>query len=83
MSDVIPLDRTIKSPSDCNCEFTPYDAPDGPEGSWHYLRECQQCKTTWYSLHCPHDGYQNKCPNCNARANQVEEAMTAAHREAR
>ena len=50
-------------PDECNCEFDPYD--DEPEtDSWHYKRSCQACGSTWYSLHCIHDGYQNPCPSC-------------------
>ena len=49
----------------CDCEFTPYKSSD--EESWHYLRYCGFCGHEWYGLHCPHDGYQNPCPNCGRR----------------
>jgi len=49
----------------CECEFDPYDNPeDAVEESWHYKRTCEFCGTTWYGLHCPHDGYQNPCVGC-------------------
>lgn len=65
----IPLDDTMLDPDDCNCEFTPYE--DSSEESWHYLRICNNCKKTWYSLHCPHDGNQSFCPECGTRATQA------------
>ena len=30
----------------------------------HYHRTCQNCGKNWWGLHCPHDGYQNPCPEC-------------------
>ncbi len=51
---------------DCDCEFDKYeDEPD--EEPLHYLRTCIYCGEEWYSLHCPHSGYQNPCPECNTR----------------
>lgn len=35
--------------------------------SWHYRRTCSGCGTVWYSLHCPHDGVQGRCPSCKLR----------------
>lgn len=32
----------------------------------HYHRTCQRCGKNWWGLHCPHDGYQNPCPECKA-----------------
>jgi hypothetical protein len=32
----------------------------------HYHRTCQGCGKNWWGLHCPHDGYQNACPECEA-----------------
>ena len=60
-----PLDLKVNL-NVCDCEFTPYpdDDPDRDEESWHFLRKCQKCGWEWYGLHCPHDGYQNPCPNC-------------------
>lgn len=49
--------------TDCECEFN-FPEPDGEE-SWHFIRTCRLCGTTWGSLHCPHDGAQNPCPNCD------------------
>lgn len=62
------LDETA-DPSVCDCEFTPYeDLEEGEEEEpWHYLRRCAACGNKWYSLHCPHDGYQNCCPECGTR----------------
>ena len=33
----------------------------------HYYRVCTTCGYGWWGLHCPHDGYQNNCGNCNTR----------------
>lgn len=55
----------------CECEFDPYDNSD--EESWHYLRTCEYCDCQWYGLHCPHDGYQNPCPDCGKCPTVVEE----------
>ena len=33
----------------------------------HYKRTCEFCGHVWGGLHCPHDGWQNPCPNCNKR----------------
>ena len=33
----------------------------------HYYRVCNTCGYGWWGLHCPHDGYQNNCGNCNTR----------------
>jgi len=53
----------------CNCEFDPY--PEGDEDfgeeSTHFLRTCLFCGCQWWGLHCPHDGYQNNCPDCGKR----------------
>lgn len=54
----------------CDCEFDPYDPPDPDdphEESWHYQRTCEHCGEIWYGLHCPHDGYQRRCPGCGVR----------------
>lgn len=50
----------------CDCEFDPYEEGDDDYGeeSWHFKRECLHCGSTWYGLHCPHDGHQNPCPDC-------------------
>ena len=52
----------------CACEFDPYELDDGTtdaEDSWHYRRTCGGCGfSDWWSLHCPHDGIQNPCPEC-------------------
>jgi predicted RNA-binding Zn-ribbon protein involved in translation (DUF1610 family) len=51
---------------ECNCEFDPYEDGDDEE-SWHYKRACEECGEVWWSLHCRHDGYQNRCPECGTR----------------
>jgi len=47
---------------ECNCKFNSKE-DDGGE-SWHYVRKCEFCGYSWHGLHCPHDGYQNPCPEC-------------------
>jgi len=37
---------------------------DTVEDYTHYNRTCTGCGHNWWGLHCPHDGYQNPCPNC-------------------
>ena len=55
----VPFDD-LPIPAECACEFTP--DPDEPdEEPWHYLRRCQKCRELRWSLHCPHDGFQNTC----------------------
>lgn len=44
----------------CTCKL------DG-DPSWHYRRTCERCGEIWYGLHCPHDGYQRRCPACGVR----------------
>ena len=61
---------------DCTCEPDPYDPADyGPgeviEESWHYRRVCEFCGTVFWSLHCPHDGAQGRCPECGRRPSLV------------
>ena len=59
----------------CDCEFSLYREGDEDFGeeSWHYLRKCERCGREWYGLHCPHDGYQNPCPDCGIRPVVIEE----------
>jgi len=59
----------------CDCEFTPYPENDEDYGkeSWHFLRTCKFCGNKWWGLHCPHDGYQNPCPECGRRPVPIEE----------
>lgn len=57
----------------CDCEFNPYDDDSGEE-SFHYLRTCEHCGHKWYGLHCPHDRYQNPCPNCGVQPTPIEES---------
>jgi len=59
----------------CDCKFDP-SLDDPGEESWHYRRKCLYCGEEWGGLHCPHDGYQNKCPKCGTRPTPVEEAET-------
>lgn len=68
----IPLDLKAEL-TVCDCQFTPYEDNFIDGESWHYLRKCVHCGEEWYSLHCPHDGFQGYCPNCKERAQQVEE----------
>lgn len=68
-------------PSDevCNCEFSPeFDEPGQP--SVWYKRTCEFCGATWAGLHCPHDGYQNPCPECGKRPTVVPETTNDAQR---
>lgn len=37
----------------------------------HYFRTCWSCGNTWWGLHCPHDGYQNPCPECGEKPEQA------------
>lgn len=71
----MPIDWRDDLTADCRCEFTPYaaesQAEDPDEQPDHYLRACASCGAAWYSLHCPHDGFQGKCPECQARATRV------------
>ena len=32
---------------------------------YHHQRVCLNCGYTWWGLHCPHDGYQNPCKECD------------------
>lgn len=78
----LPQDRT-HAHGECHCPFTPFfwgsdDPPtmiamDLTEDSWHHLRECQACGKWWWGLHCPHDGYQNPCPDCKTVPTPVPE----------
>lgn len=40
--------------------------PINIEDYTHYHRTCQNCGKNWWGLHCPHDGYQNPCPECES-----------------
>jgi hypothetical protein len=42
------------------------------DSNTHYERVCQSCGYVWLGLHCPHDGYQNPCPNCAERPATLE-----------
>ncbi len=61
----------------CDCDFDPYPVGDEDYGeeSWHYARKCEFCGKTWRGLHCPHDGYQNPCPECNQRPVTVTNSL--------
>lgn len=65
--DLAMMERALKAmqEDECNCEFDV--DPDDPEDDWHYRRTCTSCGKQWWSLHCPHDGYQNPCPACKTR----------------
>ena len=43
----------------------------------HYERICLFCGETWLGLHCPHDGYQNPCPNCGKMPETISTFDTA------
>ncbi|MBP9839984.1 MAG: hypothetical protein KBC44_03360 [Candidatus Pacebacteria bacterium] len=43
------------------------------DASTHYERVCTNCGQVWWGLHCPHDGYQNPCPNCDKKPTSVQE----------
>ena len=49
----------------------PLETPSELDDSTHYHRTCMNCGKNWWGLHCPHDGYQNNCPNCNIRPHTV------------
>lgn len=68
----------------CDCTFDPYDPADYEPGeaieeSWHYRRTCPICGAVWWSLHCPHDGYQRPCPN--GHRTQLQEPDAARETE--
>lgn len=42
------------------------------DNTTHYERTCMYCGRTWLGLHCPHDGYQNACPNCNRKPTTID-----------
>ena len=42
------------------------------ENTTHYERTCWSCGYTWLGLHCPHDGYQNECGNCNRKPSVID-----------
>jgi hypothetical protein len=64
--EAIPWDAQELS-DECACTFSPL--PDGEESVW-YLRRCAGCGSTWNAHHCPHDGWQDACPECGRRARQ-------------
>ena len=64
LCSAIPIDDMTPT-IECECEFTPDPSEPGVE-SVHYLRRCQTCSATWWSLHCPHDGVQGRC-SCGER----------------
>jgi hypothetical protein len=35
------------------------------ENSAEYQRVCDYCDTHWVDTHCPHDIFQNPCPECD------------------
>lgn len=54
----------------CDCKFTP--DPNDPDDEWHYRRTCPNCGfDDWWTLHCEHDGYQNRCPECRVRPTPI------------
>jgi hypothetical protein len=58
----------------CDCQFTPHLDPEDDEiDDWHYERTCEFCGAQWWGLHCPHDGYQNPCPECGRRPTTIED----------
>ena len=42
------------------------------DNTTHYERTCMFCGYTWLGLHCPHDRYQNPCPNCNKKPSTID-----------
>ena len=67
---IVPIDDVVIAGEECACVFSEYDDEDFGEESWHFKRRCK-CGHTWYGLHCPHDGYQNPCPECSAVPNVI------------
>jgi hypothetical protein len=49
----------------CGCKFATDE--EGESDPWHFERKCEHCGGTWWGLHCPHDSYQNPCPDCGER----------------
>lgn len=45
----------------------PEGTDDDSQELTHYMRTCAFCNMRWESLRCPHNGYQNPCPNCGHR----------------
>lgn len=43
------------------------------EELWHFRRTCSNCGYVWGGLHCPHEGYQNPCPQCETFPEVVRE----------
>jgi acyl carrier protein len=52
----------VYTSDDHECQFTPYD--DSDEESWHFLRRCTDCGTTWYSLYCRCERPEMLCSTC-------------------
>jgi len=66
LEEMVPLDDLVL-PEECACEFMPYPEEDGDfKESWHYLRRCRDCKTVFWSLHCPHEGTR-ECGACKQK----------------
>ena len=48
---------------------------DELDESTHYYRVCTNCGYGWWGLHCPHDGYQNPCSNCDKRPKTLPDEL--------
>lgn len=68
----VPIDDNL-SVGECACEFT-HDPAEPDEESFNYLRRFPLCKGVWWGLHCPHDGFQNPCPNCGTVPMSIPES---------
>jgi hypothetical protein len=49
------------------------EAMEMTEDYTHFHRTCQNCGKNWWGLHCPHDGYQNPCPECKTKPTAVNQ----------
>lgn len=54
----------------CVCEFDPRWAECGDK-SVNFTKVCRACGREWGGLHCEHDGYQNPCPDCGTRPDNI------------
>ena len=69
MHDSLDIDAAC-----CSFHVDPDDPEENtPETTWHYLRTCVGCGTSWHGLHCIHDGYQNPCPGCGVRPTPMKD----------
>lgn len=71
VSSPIPWDDALDT--QCFCEFSHDTDYVSDVESCHYLRRCQSCRGTWYSLKCPHTLNQRPCHHCGVVPTPIEE----------